>query len=122
MHRHLNISHKAVDYMSGKLAAHRKAEEMIKKTTKSRVLKKFARKVGINIGLPILFMSTWLGVTVLMTFFGVPDNTAITITSIVFVVIPFLGLALKHMYTESKAEIERENRDLMRDLTDGYTK
>lgn len=122
MDRHLIISRKAVDYMSGKLAAHRKAEEMIKKTTKSRVLKKFARKVGINIGLPILFMSTWIGVAVLMTFFGVPDNAAVMITSIVFVVIPFLGLALRHMYTESKAEIEKENRDLMRDLTDGYTK
>lgn len=120
--RHLNISNKAIDYMSGKVAAKRKAEEMIKQTTQSRVFKKFAKKVGVGIVLPILYISAWVGASFLVALLGVPESGAVLITTVVFVLIPLLGLALRNMYKEAKAETEKENRELMRDLTDGYIK
>ena len=118
--RHINISHKAIDYMSGKVAAKRKAEEMIKKTTKTRVIKRFAKKVGIFFGIPILFLAVWVGSAFLLMSLGVGDDAAMLISTLVFVLIPGMGLMLKHMYSDSKSEIEKENRELMRNLTDGY--
>jgi hypothetical protein len=118
--QHKNVSVKALDYMTGKVAAQRKAEEMIKQTTHSRVFKKFTRKVLVGIILPILYIAAWIGSSFLVAFLGVPEQGAVLITTVFFVLIPGLGIALRHMYKESKAEIERENRDLMRNLTDGY--
>jgi uncharacterized membrane protein YjjP (DUF1212 family) len=85
------------------------------------VFKKFAKKVAINIGFPILFFSVWFGSAVLLTLFGISEGAAVAVTAVVLIVIPGLVLALRSMYSDSKAEIEKENRELMRNLTDGYT-
>jgi len=117
LNRHLNIN----DYKVGKAVAIRKAEGMIKKTSRSRVFKKFAKKVGVGIVLPILYLSIWVGAALLIALFGVPDSVAVLVTTVVFFLVPLLGIALRNMYIDAKAEIEKENRELMRDLSSGYT-
>lgn len=110
-----NLKNKRPDpYLARKIA---ERELMIKKTTTSRVFKRFMKKVGKYIGIPILFIVCWVAVSIFISIlFGIDPNAAFMITTISFVILPMVGFFVYTLYKDSKQEISDENKKLMRDL------
>lgn len=104
-----------------RLFRNRKIEEkkqMVLKTTKSRVFKRFLRKLSIFFGIPILFVIAWISMAVFISVvFSLEPNTAFLITTVTFVITPMLGFFAYNLYKDSKEEIADENKKLMRDIT-----
>lgn len=110
-----NLKNKRPDpYLARKIA---ERELMIKKTTTSRVFKRFMKKVGKYIGIPTLFIISWISISILISIlFSIDPNAALLITTVSFIILPMIGFFLYTLYKDSKREIAEENKQLMRDL------
>ncbi len=95
--------------------------EMIEKTTTSRVVKKFLKKLAFRILLPIAGLVAWVTTAfILATVFGIPEQGAVFLSFFLFFGIPSLIYMVISFYKESKREVSEENKKLMDDLRGNF--
>jgi hypothetical protein len=86
----------------------------------SRVWKRFLKKIFYAIGFVLYFLAAIVIPEFVFQFFDLPPGMGATVGLALFVGVPVIGLMIRDTYRESKQEVERENREMMRTLGKEY--
>lgn len=86
----------------------------------NRVWRRFLFKISKMLGVIAYVIGSMLFGGFVSLWFGYPAELGIMLGSLIFLFLPGAVLALRDIYKDTKSEIERENRRLMRDLGGNY--
>jgi uncharacterized membrane protein YkgB len=86
----------------------------------NRVWRRFLFKISKMLGVIAYVIGSMLLGGFVSLWLGYPAELGVMLGSLVFVVLPGAVFLLLDIYKDTKSEIERENRRLMRDLGGNY--
>ena len=83
----------------------------------SRVWKRFLFKMSKGVGAAAyVLLAIFIPEYIFQVVLGLESGQGAFIGMMVFIALPIFGFLLRDVYRDSKLEVERENRQIMRDL------